>query len=195
MIARTFKYTDYSGVVREQTCLFNLTEAEIMEMQTTHAGGFMEELQRVIALRDQPTIARLLKKFILDSYGERSADGMYFFKEDEFGNPLSRKFKASPAYDELYIELMTDDEKASAFIQGIIPSSITSSKEYQEAYAKQSDEIRKQYVEPTQETNKVQSPPWAGEVIDSPIQYRQTDVEQRGGYNANNMQTEEYRNR
>ena len=50
-------------------------------------------------------------------------------------------------------------------------------------------------MEPTQEANKVQSPPWAGEVIDSPIQYRQTDVEQRGGYNANNMQTEEYRNR
>ena len=67
MIIRSFKYKDLSGLEREEECYFNLSEAEILELQTTHEGGFVEELQRVIKMQDQPAIARLLKKFILDS--------------------------------------------------------------------------------------------------------------------------------
>lgn len=151
MIVRNFEYTDLSGLKREEECYFNLSEAEILELQTTHEGGFVEELQRVIKMQDQAAIARLLKKFILDSYGERSADGRFFFKEDEFGHPLCRKFKASPAYDQLYVELMTNDEKASEFINGIIPASIASSKEYKEEYDRQLETFAPEKKYPAQE--------------------------------------------
>ena len=137
MIIRSFKYKDLSGLEREEECYFNLSEAEILELQTTHEGGFVEELQRVIKMQDQPAIARLLKKFILDSYGERSADGRFFYKEDEEGHKLSRKFKASPAYDQLYVELMTNDAKAAEFINGIIPVSVATSDEYKAEYDRQ----------------------------------------------------------
>lgn len=175
----------------------DIIPVEIMELQTTYEGGFMEELQRVIAIQDQPTISRLLKKFILDSYGERSADGMYFFKEDEKGNPLSRKFKASPVYDILYMELMTDDAKASEFIQGIIPSSIKNSKEYQDEYAKQAEEMRKHFIEQSKNSvpveNKVVTPPWTGEVVNAaPVQGEYREVDQRGAYNVG-YTPEEYR--
>jgi len=151
MIVRNFKYKDLSGLEREEEGYFNLSEAEILELQTTHEGGFVEELQRVIKMQDQAAIARLLKKFILDSYGERSADGRFFFKEDEEGHPLSRKFKSSPAYDQLYVELMTNDEKAAEFINGIIPLSIASSKEYKEEYNRQVAAILPESKHPVQE--------------------------------------------
>ena len=50
-----------------------------------------------------------------------SEDGLYFFKSPE----IIARFKASPAYNILIIELLSDATKAAAFINGIFPESIS----------------------------------------------------------------------
>jgi len=136
MLKRTFKYTDFNGVEREEDHFFNLTEAEIVELQTGTVGGFADDLRKIISLQDQVSVAKTIKKFILDSYGEKSADGRLFVKLDQNGNKLSRLFESSVPYSQLYTELMYDDVKAAEFINGIIPVSLTQSQEYQEELKK-----------------------------------------------------------
>ena len=102
MYAVTKTYKDFNGVERTETKLFNLTETEVMEMELGTAGGVAEMLQRIVDAKDQPTIIKFFKEFILKAYGEKSADGTYF-------------------ENLLFMELATDDSKAAEFVNHVIP--------------------------------------------------------------------------
>ena len=65
MYAVTKTYKDFNGVERTETKLFNLTETEVMEMELGTAGGVAEMLQRIVDAKDQPTIIKFFKEFIL----------------------------------------------------------------------------------------------------------------------------------
>ena len=51
------------------------------------------------------------------AYGQKSADGRRFVKSEE----LTQEFLQTEAYSELFIKLLTDENAASDFINGIIP--------------------------------------------------------------------------
>ena len=57
------------------------------------------------------------KEILLKSYGEKSDDGRRFIKSAE----LSKEFSETPVYSDMFIELATDEDKASRFINGIMP--------------------------------------------------------------------------
>lgn len=120
MLKKTITYTDYNGVERTEDFYFNLSKAELMEMQLSTAGGFLEVLQKIIAAKDTPELVRLFKTIILKSYGVKSEDGRRFIKSDE----LSNEFTQTEAYSSLYVELSTDEVAASNFINGIIPAEL-----------------------------------------------------------------------
>ena len=124
MLKKTIKYEDFNGTEREETFLFNLTEAELMEMEMSTAGGLAEMIQNIVQAQDAPAIIKIFKDLVLKAYGEKSPDGKYFIKEDENGNPLSRKFAHTQAYSILFMELATDAEKAAEFVNGIVPKDI-----------------------------------------------------------------------
>ena len=124
MLKKNIKYTDYNGVKREDTHYFNLSKAEIMEMELSTVGGFAEMVEKVVEAQDTPTIVAIFKDLILKAYGEKSPDGKGFMKLDEEGRPLSRKFSQTEAYSVLFMELATDAEAAAAFINGIVPSDV-----------------------------------------------------------------------
>lgn len=125
MLQKSIKYVDYNGVEREETFLFNLTKAELMEMELGTAGGLTEMIQKIIQTKDQPSIIKIFKELILKAYGEKSADGKRFIKTDEHGNPLSRAFSETEAYSNLFMELSIDDKAAAAFVNGIIPEGLS----------------------------------------------------------------------
>ena len=124
MITKTIKYKDYNGVEREEKFLFNLSKAELMEMEMGTTGGLTETIQKIIETKDQPSIISISKKLILQAYREKSADGKRFVKTDENGRPLSVAFSETEAYSILFMELATDDVKAAEFVNGIIPSDL-----------------------------------------------------------------------
>lgn len=119
MIAITKTYKDFNDVERTETKHFNLTESEVMEMELGTAGGVAELLQRIVAAKDQPTIIKFFKDFILRAYGEKSPDGLRFDKSEE----KARDFSNTQFYNLLFMELATDDEKAAQFVNGVIPQS------------------------------------------------------------------------
>jgi hypothetical protein len=122
MLKKNIKYTDYNGVEREEPHYFNLSKAEIMEMEMSTVGGFAEMIEKIIAAQDTPTLIKIFKDLILKAYGEKSADGKQFMKIDVNGQPLSNKFVQSEAYSVLFMELATDAEAASQFVNGIMPA-------------------------------------------------------------------------
>ena len=120
MLKKTIKYKDFNGNEREEDFYFNLMQSEIAELELSTVGGFTESIQKIIQTQDGPEIIKQFKKIILKYYGEKSADGKRFIKSDE----LSEAFSQTNAYSELFMELATDDEAASAFINGIVPDEL-----------------------------------------------------------------------
>ena len=45
MLKRTIKYEDYNGVEREEDFYFNLSKAELTEMELSQKGGLAEMIQ------------------------------------------------------------------------------------------------------------------------------------------------------
>ena len=118
MLKKTITYHDYNGVEYTQDFYFNLSKAEIMEMELGTTGGLAEMIQNIVAAQDAPSIIKVFKDLILKSYGEKSADGKRFIKSDE----ISTAFSQTEAYSELFMELATNAEAAAAFVNGIVPA-------------------------------------------------------------------------
>ena len=117
---KTITYTDYNGVERKEDFYFNLSKAEILEMEMGTTGGFAEMIQKVIDTKDVPSIMKIFKEMLLKAYGEKSADGKRFVKSPE----LTRAFEQTEAYSIMFMELATDADAAAAFVNGIIPSDL-----------------------------------------------------------------------
>lgn len=128
MLSKTIKYKDYNGVEREEKFLFNLSKAELMEMEMGTTGGLTQMIQEIIALQDGARIVKTFKELILKAYGEKSADGKKFVKVNDAGVPLSIGFSQTEAYSELFMELATDSDAAANFVAGIMPGDIDMSK-------------------------------------------------------------------
>lgn len=122
MLKKTITYTDYSGIERTEDFYFNLSKAEILEMQLSVNGGFAEMLQKIIKAKDFPTLVKTFKELILMSYGEKSEDGRRFVKSKE----ISDAFAQTEAYSILFMELSNDDKAASEFVNGILPADLVS---------------------------------------------------------------------
>ena len=120
MVVKKIKYTDFNGVEREEEFMFNLTEAEITEMELTTDGGLSDSIKKIISAQNTPEIIKTFKMLLLKSYGEKSADGRRFIKSEE----LTEAFTQTNAYSQLFMELATDDKAAIAFINGIITDSM-----------------------------------------------------------------------
>ena len=127
MLKKTIKYVDFNDEERVEDFYFNLTKAELTEMNFSEEGGLQNVLRQIMNTRSYTKIAELFKTIILKSYGEKSPDGKRFIKTDENGRPLSKNFEETQAYSELYMELASNDEAATAFIIGIIPKDIRES--------------------------------------------------------------------
>ena len=120
MYKKTITYLDYNGEEIKEDFYFNLTKAEILEMQLEKEGGLAEKIQAIVDSKNVPELIKIFKELILRSYGKKSDDGKRFIKSPE----LSREFTQTEAYSELFMELATDSDAASAFINGIIPANL-----------------------------------------------------------------------
>jgi hypothetical protein len=118
MLKKTFTYVDYNGVERTEDHYFNLSKAELMEMELSTTGGLAEMINKIVAAQDAPQIVKIFKELVLKAYGQKSADGRRFIKSAE----LSDEFAQTEAYSQLFMELATDADAAAKFVNGIVPA-------------------------------------------------------------------------
>ncbi len=117
MLKKDITYTDYNNVTRTKEFLFNLTKAEILELDARTPGGLQHKMKTLTEENNGDKIMTFFKDLLFRSYGEKSSDGQRFVKSEE----LSIAFSQTGAYDVLFVELVTDPEKAAKFFNGIIP--------------------------------------------------------------------------
>ena len=121
MLKKTITYVDFNGNERTEDFYFNLSKAEIMEMELGVSGGMSQMLNKIVAAQDGERIIKTFKEIILKAYGEKSPDGKRFIKSEE----LSTAFSQTEAYSQLFIELATNADAAAKFVNGIIPANTT----------------------------------------------------------------------
>ena len=122
MLKKTITYTDYDGIERTETFYFNLSEAELTEMQLSQEGGLDVMLQKIVDSKDVPSLVKVVRMIITKAYGEKSDDGRYFRKSAD----ISEKFLSTAAYSNLYMELIGDADKMADFIEALLPKSVQS---------------------------------------------------------------------
>lgn len=118
MLKKTIAFTDFDGVQRVEDHYFNLTKAELFEMEVSADGNsFQEYLQKIVEANEGKQIMAVFKEILEKSYGVRSDDGKRFMKSKE----IFKAFTETEAYSEFFFELVTDAEKMSAFTTGLMP--------------------------------------------------------------------------
>ena len=120
MLKKTIKYTDYDGNEREEDFYFNLSKAEVTEMELSKEGGMSEYIKKISATQNAPEVIKLFKEIITKSYGEKSLDGKRFIKNKE----LTEAFTQTEAYSELFVELASNADEAVKFVNGIMPKNM-----------------------------------------------------------------------
>lgn len=120
MLKKTITYTDYNDVERKEDHYFNLSKAEVMELEMSTQGGLAEMIKRIVAAQDVPAIIQVFKDLIRKSYGVKSPDGKRFIKSQA----IWEEFEQSEAYSDLFMELSTNADEAAKFINGIVPADL-----------------------------------------------------------------------
>ena len=120
MIKKTIEYVDYNGENRKEDFYFNLSKAELMELEMSKNGGLSEYILRIVNTSDNAALVSLLKEIVCKAYGEKSLDGKRFVKSKE----LTEAFMQTEAFSELFMAIATNAEEASAFINGIVPKNL-----------------------------------------------------------------------
>ena len=117
MVKRTEKYVDFDGNERTEDFYFNISPAELYELQFSENGGMGNLMEKISKEQDFTKIVEYFKRFVLLAFGEKSLDGKYLFKDEE----TKRKFQACPAYSQIFMDLATDAEVAAKFMNEVQP--------------------------------------------------------------------------
>lgn len=120
MLKKTISYVDYNGVNCTEDLYFNLTQTELMKMESEIPGGLHSYMENVVNTSDPQKMFKLYEMIINRAYGEKSPDGKRFMKSDE----ISENFMHSAVYDSFYMELLTKDGELEKFIKGILPANL-----------------------------------------------------------------------
>lgn len=117
MIKKTITYIDYNDNERTEDFYFNLSKAELTEMELTETGGLVNLINKIIAEQDNKAIIKMFKDLVIKSHGVKSADGRKFIKNEN----TREDFTQTEAYSEIFMELATDADAAAVFVKGILP--------------------------------------------------------------------------
>lgn len=120
MFSREFEYTGYDGKPKKDTYWFNLTEAELYEIDLSSVRGFTAQMNQLLKEERTKEIVEAFKGIILSAVGVVSADGRKFLKSEE----IKEDFYRSKAYSQLFVELVSSGEKVAEFLKGAIPDEI-----------------------------------------------------------------------
>lgn len=118
MIKKTLTYVDFDGNTRTEDFFFNLSEKELVTLDMSTPGGFEKMVKRIVDAKSQKELIELFEKLIRMSYGVKTPDGKRFIKNQQ----VLDDFMSTQAYSDLYMELVTDTDKAIEFFNGMLPS-------------------------------------------------------------------------
>ena len=139
MLKRKITFEDFNDPPGTHTddFYFNISEAELLDLQVEYKGGLDAYLTKIVNEQDEKALVEYFKHLVLIAYGERSSDGMRFVKNDA----IRSDFASHPAYSVFFMELATDAGKAAEFVNGIMPRRIAELMEQEELKNKMAEKL------------------------------------------------------
>lgn len=118
MLKKTITFTDFQGDQAQEVHYFNLSKAEIIELEMGAEGNSLKEYaDKLSSEKDGKKIIALFKEILAKSYGKRSDDGRRFLKSPK----IWEEFESSEACQELLFELYTNPAEGAKFMAGLLP--------------------------------------------------------------------------
>lgn len=117
MYKKNITYTDFNGDERTDAFYFNLSDAEILELQVSYGGDMSRIMTNMLEKRDAKGLLGIITDLIRTSYGEKSSDGKRFMKNQE----VKDSFVTTDAYSKLVLELLNDEKEFEKFMTNVIP--------------------------------------------------------------------------
>jgi len=148
MLKKTITYEDLDGKTVTEDFYFNLNKPEIAEMELSMPGGWSAWLENIIESEDGAEIIKSFKWVITESVGRRSEDGRRFVKSQE----IVDDFMQTAAYEQLFMEMVTDANAAANFVVGIMPKDL-----------QQADDVKAKVLQAAPEPAQDERPAWVRE--------------------------------
>lgn len=120
MLRREIKYEDFDGAETSDVFYFNISKPELIELEVEYEQGFGRLLEHIVESKDNRELVKKFKEIILLAYGKKSEDGKRFIKSEE----IRKEFTQTRAFEELFMELCTDEDAAVTFLKGVLPPDV-----------------------------------------------------------------------
>lgn len=116
MIKKVVNCKDYDGNDYQQTCWFDLSQAELFEIELEE-NGFSDKLKRVAQTQEPAALIKTFKLLLTRAYGVRPVDNPRLFVKND---KVREEFFQSPAYTALLMDLLSSPETVQAFFEGVV---------------------------------------------------------------------------
>lgn len=130
MYKKPITYKDYDGTMKTEEKWFHLKRTDLMEIAVNLPDDITDEFaddkanmnkedigRKIYNALGKAGVMKFIKDLILKSYGIRSRDGMSFEKSEE----ISYKFSQTLAFEQLYYDMVTNDDVFEEFVAKVIP--------------------------------------------------------------------------
>jgi hypothetical protein len=130
MLRKAITFNDLDGNPITEDFYFNFTKAELAELKLSTEGGLETYLAEIAAKTDQSQVIPAFKMILRKAVGQRHSDGRRFIKSED----IADYFMQTEAYSELFMELLTNPGRMSAFIEGCMPADLVAEARKQGAF-------------------------------------------------------------
>ena len=117
MISKTIKYVDYNGVEKIGTYWFNMSRADLIDLEMKDGEGWFDRIKKLVNEQRVREAYVLIEQFVKDSYGVKTPDGSF----DKDPKHL-KAFRDSEAYSEFIWNFVEHTDQFADFVNGIVAS-------------------------------------------------------------------------
>lgn len=117
-VKKVIRFNDIDGNPVEQEYYFTLGKSDVVDMDFAHSGDPKAYLQEIIDKKDSRQFLKLWRELLFRSVGKR--DGNLLVKNET----VLQEFKYSGAYEELFSELLQNDDGGTEFFMSIMPADV-----------------------------------------------------------------------
>lgn len=113
-------FNGYDGKPHTETHYFNLTETELQLLNARYGGSLPNTFARLSMTENLSEIVNIFMDVFQNAYGRMDDDQIHFRKNEK----IWEDFASSPAFDKLFMEILSSGESASKFMNGIMPKNV-----------------------------------------------------------------------
>lgn len=127
MLKKTIEFKDLDDNSVKRDFYFHMFPANLAKLKLELVGdgdgkeGMDNKIKQMLKAKDVAGIIGMFDRILELSYGVKDDDNIGFLQGPEY----FRKFQATDAYSVLFMELIGDPVKATAFIRGCLPKDIS----------------------------------------------------------------------